>query len=150
MERDLAKTAKYFGITRPTLIKLMREKGLINDKKLPAYPTRDREYLGTKNGQWWHPKLGMQYSLSTRVKQAGLPGSPNSWDLRCRRSRQTTVTWPREYARQILALRTKEERNAALLEVPEHLRELTKRHCLNAWNHPARHKRKEAQQSHEQ
>ncbi|AZC37086.1 phage antirepressor KilAC domain-containing protein [Pseudomonas chlororaphis] len=73
MERDLAKTAKYFGITRPTLIKLMREKGLINDKKLPAYPTRDREYLGTKNGQWWHPKLGMQYSLSTRVKQAGLP-----------------------------------------------------------------------------
>jgi len=60
------------------------------------------------------------------------------------------VTWPREYARQILALSTKEERNAALLEVPEHLRELTKTHCLNAWNHPARHKRKEAQQSHEQ
>ncbi|OLF55216.1 phage antirepressor KilAC domain-containing protein [Pseudomonas chlororaphis] len=73
MERDLAKTAKYFGITRPTLIKLMREKDLINDKKLPAYPTRDREYLGTKNGQWWHPELGMQYSQSTRVKQAGMP-----------------------------------------------------------------------------
>jgi hypothetical protein len=35
-------------------------------------------------------------------------------------------------------MRTREERNAALLEVPEHLRELTKRHCLNAWNHPKR------------
>ena len=50
------------------------------------------------------------------------------------------MTWPREYARQIVAMRTKEERNAALLEVPEHLRELTKRHCLNAWNHPQRKK----------
>jgi len=60
------------------------------------------------------------------------------------------VTWPREYARQILAMRTKEERNAALLEVPEHLRELTKRHCLNAWSHPARLKRTESQQTNEQ
>jgi hypothetical protein len=46
-------------------------------------------------------------------------------------------------------MRTREERNAALLEVPEHLRELTKRHCLNAWNHPARQQRKEAE-AHEQ
>jgi hypothetical protein len=64
-------------------------------------------------------------------------------------SRQIAVTWPREYARQIVAMRTREERNAALLEVPEHLRELTKRHCLNAWNHPARQQRKEARQDHE-
>ncbi|WWG64139.1 hypothetical protein VRB21_12645 [Pseudomonas poae] len=41
-------------------------------------------------------------------------------------------------------MRTREERNAALLEVPEHLRGMTKRHCLNAWNHPSRLKRKEA------
>jgi hypothetical protein len=41
-------------------------------------------------------------------------------------------------------MRTREERNSALLEVPAHLRELTKRHCLNAWNHPSRLKRKEA------
>jgi hypothetical protein len=50
------------------------------------------------------------------------------------------VAWPREYARQIVALKTKEERNAALLEVPEHLRELTRTHCLIAWNHPKRKK----------
>jgi hypothetical protein len=50
------------------------------------------------------------------------------------------VAWPREYARQIVALKTKEERNAALLEVPAHLRELTKTHCLIAWNHPKRKK----------
>ncbi|AZC49674.1 phage antirepressor KilAC domain-containing protein [Pseudomonas chlororaphis] len=73
MERDLAKTAKYFNLTRPALIKLMREKGLINEKNLPTYPSRDREYLRAKDGQWWHPELGMQYSQSTRVKQAGLP-----------------------------------------------------------------------------
>ena len=59
------------------------------------------------------------------------------------------MTWPREYARQIVAMHTREERNAALLEVPEHLRELTKRHCLNAWNHRSRLKRKEAA-THEQ
>jgi hypothetical protein len=44
-------------------------------------------------------------------------------------------------------MRTREERNAALLEVPEHLRELTKTHCLNAWNHPTRTQRKEAKQA---
>jgi hypothetical protein len=42
-------------------------------------------------------------------------------------------------------MRTREERNAALLEVPEHLRELTKTHCLNAWNHPKRRKPNEQQ-----
>lgn len=72
MERDLAKTAKYFGITRPVLIKLMREKGLLNEQRLPAYPNRDRDYLRTKEGSWYHADFGMQYSQSTRVKQAGL------------------------------------------------------------------------------
>ena len=60
------------------------------------------------------------------------------------------MTWPREYARQIIAMRTREERNNALLEVPAHLRELTKRHCLNAWSHPARDKPKEGEQPDEQ
>jgi phage antirepressor YoqD-like protein len=72
MERDLSKTAKHLGISRPKLIKLMREKGLLNDRNLPAYPTRDREYLGIKNGQWFHAELGLQYSQSTRVKQSGI------------------------------------------------------------------------------
>lgn len=72
MERTLAQAAKHLGITRPKLISLMREKALLNEQKLPAYPTRDREYLGVKNGNWYHEKLGMQYSQSTRVKQAGV------------------------------------------------------------------------------
>jgi phage antirepressor YoqD-like protein len=72
MERTLAQAAKNLGITRPRLISLMREKGLLNQQNLPAYPTRDREYLGIKNGNWYHEKLGMQYSQSTRVKQAGI------------------------------------------------------------------------------
>ncbi|MCO7609380.1 phage antirepressor KilAC domain-containing protein [Pseudomonas chlororaphis] len=73
MDRNLKETAHYFGITRPKLIGLMREKGLLNAKSLPTFPTRDREYLVTKEGQWFHPKLGMQYSESTRVRQAGIP-----------------------------------------------------------------------------
>lgn len=72
MERTLAQAAKYLGLTRPKLINLMREKDLLNGQNLPAYPTRDREYLGVKNGNWYHEKLGMQYSQSTRVKQAGI------------------------------------------------------------------------------
>lgn len=72
MERTLAQAAKHLRITRPMLIRLMREKGLLNDQNLPAYPTRDREYLGVKNGNWYHEKLGMQYSQSSRVKQAGV------------------------------------------------------------------------------
>ena len=72
MERTLAQTAKHLGITRPKLLSLMREKGLLNEQNLPAYPTRDREFLGIKNGNWYHEKLGMQYSQSTRVKQAGV------------------------------------------------------------------------------
>ena len=72
MERSLEKAAKYFGLTRPKLIALMREKGLLNDRNLPAFPVRDREYLRIKEGTWYHETAGMQYSQSTRVKQTGI------------------------------------------------------------------------------
>ncbi|MCY1211809.1 hypothetical protein D9M71_659490 [compost metagenome] len=44
--------------------------------------------------------------------------------------------WPRQYARQILAMETQEERRAALAEVPEHLRDLVRAHVEIAWEHP--------------
>lgn len=72
MERDLATTAKYLGTTRLKLIKLMREKGVLNERNLPTFPTRDRNYLRIKDSNWFHDKLGMQYSQSTRVTQAGI------------------------------------------------------------------------------
>lgn len=72
MERSLEKAAKYFGLTRPKLMALMREKGLLNDRILPAYPVRDREYLRVKNSNWYHETAGMQYSQSTKVRQAGM------------------------------------------------------------------------------
>ena len=53
-------------------IKLMREKGLLTGRNLPAFPVRDREYLRVKDGSWYHHELGMQYSQSTRVRQAGI------------------------------------------------------------------------------
>lgn len=68
----LQQAAKQLKTTRPKLIALMREKGLLNEEKLPAYPVRDRLYLSIHDGSWYHPELGMQYSRSTRVRQAGL------------------------------------------------------------------------------
>ena len=72
MERSLEKAAKYFGLTRPKLILLMRQKGLLNDRNLPAFPVRDREYLRVKDSNWFHATAGMQYSQSTKVRQAGI------------------------------------------------------------------------------
>lgn len=72
MERALTQTASQLGLTRPKLIKFMREKGLLNERNLPAYPTRDSDYLRVKEGHWYHDQLGMQYSQSTRVKQPGI------------------------------------------------------------------------------
>lgn len=57
---------------------------------------------------------------------------------------------PRQYARQILELRTREERNAALLEVPAHLQDLVRKHCEITWNHPSRHKFKKSPKPDEQ
>ena len=72
MERTLAKAAAHPGTTRPKLIKLMRDKGLLNDRNLPAFPVRDREFLRVKDSNWFHAELGMQYSQSTRVRQPGI------------------------------------------------------------------------------
>ena len=72
MERTLAQAATHLGLTRPKLIDLMRKKSLLNNRNLPAYPNRDREYMRVKDSHWFHHQLGMQYSQSTRVKQPGI------------------------------------------------------------------------------
>jgi phage antirepressor YoqD-like protein len=72
MERTLAQAAIQLGLTRPKLISLMREKTLLNERNLPAYPNRDREYLRIKVSNWFHHQLGMQYNQSTRVRQPGI------------------------------------------------------------------------------
>lgn len=51
---------------------------------------------------------------------------------------------PRQYAAQILQLQTREERNAALLLVPEAWRDLVRKHCETTWHHPSRHKLRES------
>ena len=81
MERTLAKAAEYLGTTRPKLIKLMREKGLLNERNLPAFPVRDREHLRVKDSNWFHAELGMQYSQSTRVRQPGMAWLAKQLDL---------------------------------------------------------------------
>lgn len=46
--------------------------------------------------------------------------------------------WPRQYAAQIVKLETKDERRAALAQVPEHLRALVRTHVEIIWNRPER------------
>lgn len=57
---------------------------------------------------------------------------------------------PRQYATQILQLKTREERNAALLQVPEEWRDLVRKHCETTWHHPSRHKLRESPKPDEQ
>ena len=52
---------------------------------------------------------------------------------------------PREYANQIMQLKTRAERNAALQQVPKELQDLVRKHCEITWNHPSRHKLRESQ-----
>ena len=80
MERTLAQAANHLGLTRPKLIALMRKKGLLKGN-LPAYPTRDKEYLGVKDGHWYDEKYGLQYSQSTRVKQPGIRWLADQLDI---------------------------------------------------------------------
>ncbi|PRB80504.1 phage antirepressor KilAC domain-containing protein [Pseudomonas sp. MYb185] len=79
--RSLAQAARYFGISRQDLIQRMRNAGLLDSENLPASPVRDRCYLQIKQGQWYHPVCGMQYSQSTRVTQAGLNWLASKLDL---------------------------------------------------------------------
>lgn len=72
MERTLAQAARQLGISRPKLIALMQNRALLNERNLPVYPTRDREFLRIKDSNWFHHQLGMQYSQSTRVRQPGI------------------------------------------------------------------------------
>ncbi|OWP50251.1 phage antirepressor KilAC domain-containing protein [Pseudomonas nitroreducens] len=71
-DMDLQEAAKALGTTRPKLITLMRDKGLLNADRLPTHPVRDRLYLWIHEGSWYHPQMGMQFSRSTRVRPAAL------------------------------------------------------------------------------
>lgn len=83
MERNLKQTAELFGITRPKLIKLMREKYLLNEQNLPTHPYRDRDYLRIKNGSWYHEAAGMQYCQSVRIKGPGIQWLAEKLGLEC-------------------------------------------------------------------
>ena len=72
MDMSLAKTAARLGMSRPQLINRMRSANLLTTSNLPAFPTRDKAYLRTKESHWYHPELGLQYSQSTRVTPAGI------------------------------------------------------------------------------
>lgn len=69
---DLLEAAKRLGTTRPKLIAAMRERDLLDANRLPRHPERDKLYLSSKPGSWYHPQFGHQYTRSCRVSEAGL------------------------------------------------------------------------------
>ena len=69
---NLQQTAARLGISRPVLIRRLREADLLDQHNLPRHPARDRLYLQTRDGSWFHPECGMQYTRSTRVTPAGV------------------------------------------------------------------------------
>lgn len=69
---NLQQTAARLGITRPALIRHLRKTDLLDEHNLPRHPARDRLYLQTRDGSWYHPECGMQYTRSTRVTPAGV------------------------------------------------------------------------------
>jgi hypothetical protein len=69
---DLKEAAEHLGLTRPKLIAALRERDLLGPDRLPRHPARDALYLITRERHWFHPRLGNQYSRSTRVTDAGL------------------------------------------------------------------------------
>ncbi len=68
----LKQVAERLSLKRPRLIARMREAGLLDAKALPRHPERDRAFLKTHDGHWYHPTLGLQYSQSTRITPRGL------------------------------------------------------------------------------
>ena len=125
MTLSLKQAAERLGMGHRKLMQRMREKGLLDKHNLPANPVATKDFLVTREGRWYHEKSGMQYPRTTR---RGRPARS--------RVKSYPEPWPRQYARQIKAMQTREERIAALAEVPEQLRELVRTHVEIAWNHP--------------
>jgi len=73
MSLSLKYAAQRLGIGHRQLMQRMREKGLLGTDNLPAHPDRDKAFLVTREGQWFHPEHGMQYPRATRVTHAGIP-----------------------------------------------------------------------------
>lgn len=69
MARNLTayQAAQRLGISRQRLFERMQAADLIDEQHLPRHPARDRYHLLSHEGQWFHPRLGMQYSRSLRI-----------------------------------------------------------------------------------
>ncbi|MTZ15084.1 hypothetical protein GNE00_15130 [Pseudomonas sp. JL972] len=73
MSISLKFAAARLGLGHRILMQRMRDKGLLGKDNLPAHPDRDKAFLVTRDGQWFHPEHGLQYPRTTRVTAAGLP-----------------------------------------------------------------------------
>lgn len=73
MSIALKDAASQLGISNIALMKLMREKGLLDKNNLPANPEMTRDFLVTREGRWHHPEHGMQYKRTTRLTAGSVP-----------------------------------------------------------------------------
>ncbi len=118
---SLHQAAQRLGLTRPELIKRMKAAGLLDSNTLPAAPVRDRLYLRAKERPGITPNSACSTATRRRCARPEWHGSADKLGIPrvCRRRSRTAARLadeprPREYARQIVTLRTM--RNAAALE----------------------------------
>ena len=70
MSNSLKYTAERLGLKHRELMRLMREKGLLDAHNLPANPVLTKEFLVTRENRYHHPEHGLQYPRTTRVTEA--------------------------------------------------------------------------------
>jgi len=70
---SLKEAAERLGLKHRPMMKLMREKGLLDTHNLPTNPELTKLYLVTRENRYIHPEAGWQYPRTTRVTAAGIP-----------------------------------------------------------------------------
>lgn len=73
MSHSLKHTAERLGLKHRQLMKLMREKGLLDQYNLPAAPDLTKRYLVTRENRIYSDTKGWRFTRTTRVTDAGIP-----------------------------------------------------------------------------
>lgn len=64
--------AKMLGTGRVRLFRMLREQHILDQNNMPFQVYIDRGYFKVFQGQWLHPKAGMQYYAKPTVTNKGI------------------------------------------------------------------------------
>lgn len=72
MSHSLKDTAERLGLKHRAMMKLMREKGLLDQYNQPANPEQTKLYLVTRENPFYSDAKGWRFTRTTRVTDAGI------------------------------------------------------------------------------